>query len=102
VAGAGSTGAAGSETRLEHWTPLQRGEVQVLSRSWSFPDWNTALAFVNAVGAVADAQDHHPLVELGWGRVTLFVWTHDTGGVGPLDLAFCRAVNALPVDVAPR
>jgi 4a-hydroxytetrahydrobiopterin dehydratase len=83
-------------TAVEHWTAVERAGVVVLTRSFSFPDWKTALAFVNAVGALADAQDHHPLVELTWGRVTLFVWTHDEGGVGPRDIALCRGINALP------
>ncbi len=85
-----------SELHVDHWAHVPREGTTVLSRTFAFPDWRTALAFVNAVGAVADAHDHHPLVELTWGRVTLFVWTHDEGGVGPRDVALCRAINALP------
>jgi 4a-hydroxytetrahydrobiopterin dehydratase len=77
------------------WTEAPRDGVTTLTRTWKFPDWQQALAFVNQVGAVADAQDHHPLVELTWGRVTLFVWSHDVRGLTKRDEAFCVAVGAL-------
>ena len=91
-----STVSSAVLSNVDHWAHVERGGITVLSRSFDFPDWKTALAFVNAVGVVADAHDHHPLVELTWGRVTLFVWTHDEGGIGPRDVALCQALNALP------
>jgi 4a-hydroxytetrahydrobiopterin dehydratase len=92
---AGSVAAPVTGPAVEHWALIERAGTVALTRSFSFPDWSTALAFVVAVGAIADAQDHHPLVELSWGRVTLFCWTHDEGGVGPKDVALCTAINAL-------
>lgn len=77
---------------VAHWARVERGGTWALTRSFDFPDWKTALAFV---GAIADAEDHHPLVELAWGCVTPFCWTHDTGGIGPQDVALCEAINAL-------
>ena len=52
-----------------------------LGKQWKFPDFTTALAFVNRVGALADAEDHHPDVTLGWGRVGVELWTHAAGGL---------------------
>jgi 4a-hydroxytetrahydrobiopterin dehydratase len=81
--------------QVEHWTEIDHDGVAALQRSLSFPDWQRALAFVNRVGAIADAQDHHPLVELSWGKVVLTVWSHDAGGLTDRDARFCTAVNAL-------
>ena len=84
---------------VEHWArqqvPVEGTPTTVLSRTFRFPDWKTALAFVNAVGALGDAQDHHPLVELTWGRVTLHCRTFDEGTVGPRDVTLCQAINAI-------
>ncbi|MDP2342981.1 MAG: 4a-hydroxytetrahydrobiopterin dehydratase [Deltaproteobacteria bacterium] len=77
------------------WSVVAKDGVDVLTRTWKFDDWAKALAFVNQVGAVADKQDHHPLVELTWGRVTLFTWSHDVKGLTARDERFCTAVNAL-------
>lgn len=81
--------------QVSGWTEAPREAVTTLTRTWTFPDWAQALAFVNRVGAIADAQDHHPLVELTWGRVTLHVWSHDQRGLTARDEKLCRAINAL-------
>lgn len=52
-----------------------------LERTFRFPDFAAALAFVNRVGAVAEREQHHPDLELSWGRVVVRISTHDAGGL---------------------
>ena len=59
---------------------------EALARTYTFPDFATALAFVVRMGCWAERHDHHPDVELGWGRAKLLWTTHDAGGVTQLDL----------------
>ena len=40
-----------------------------------------ALAFTNAIGALAEAAGHHPALTTEWGRVTVGWWTHAIGGL---------------------
>lgn len=56
-----------------------------LAKQYRFPDFASALAFVNKVGAVAEAQGHHPDLELGWGRVGIKIWTHKIEGLTESD-----------------
>jgi 4a-hydroxytetrahydrobiopterin dehydratase len=66
-----------------------------LTRTWRFPDFRTGLRFVDRVGDVADAEDHHPEIRLGWGRVTLDIWTHTIDGLNESDFilaAKCETV----------
>lgn len=58
-------------------------------------DFAGALAFVNAVGALAEAANHHPDVELRWSRVTLRLSTHSAGGLTARDLDLARQVDGL-------
>jgi 4a-hydroxytetrahydrobiopterin dehydratase len=58
-------------------------------------DFAAALAFVNAVGAVAEAANHHPDIDIRWNTVTLVVSTHDVGGLTVLDLALATAIDRL-------
>ena len=58
-------------------------------------DFARALAFVNAVGGLAEAADHHPDVDLRWGRVTLRLSTHSAGGLTMKDLDLARQVDGL-------
>ena len=58
-------------------------------------DFAAALAFVNAVGAAAEAANHHPDIDIRWNKVTLVLTTHSSGGLTVLDLALAAAVDSL-------
>lgn len=66
-----------------------------LQRVFTFEDFNTALAFVNALGKIAEAENHHPEIELSWGKVVLSISTHSEGGLTEKDFAFARAVEKI-------
>jgi len=54
-----------------------------------------ALDFVVAVGALAEAADHHPDIDIRWRTVRLALVTHDAGGITELDFSLARAIDAL-------
>jgi 4a-hydroxytetrahydrobiopterin dehydratase len=54
-------------------------DQDALSREWKFKNFRLALAFINAVGAVAEELKHHPDIEFGWGYARLKITTHDAG-----------------------
>ena len=62
---------------------------------WQGKDFATALAFVNAVGALAEEMDHHPDVDIRWNKVTLRLSTHSAGGLTELDLTLAARVDAI-------
>ena len=55
-----------------------------------------ALAYVNAVGALAEAADHHPDIDLRWSTVTLRLSTHSAGGLTVRDLDLAAEIDRLP------
>ncbi|TKB82876.1 MAG: 4a-hydroxytetrahydrobiopterin dehydratase [Nitrospira sp.] len=56
-----------------------------LERLYTFEDFAQALAFVKKVGAVAEAQDHHPDVYLAWGKCKVEIWSHKSKGLTESD-----------------
>jgi 4a-hydroxytetrahydrobiopterin dehydratase len=58
-------------------------------------DFAAALAFVNAVGAAAEAANHHPDIDIRWNKVRLVLSTHSAGGLTVLDLALAAAIDRL-------
>jgi 4a-hydroxytetrahydrobiopterin dehydratase len=52
-----------------------------LEKEYAFPNFVQALDFTNRVGAIAEAQGHHPDIHLTWGRVRLTIWTHKIDGL---------------------
>ena len=61
-------------------------------------DFASALRLVEAIAAVAEEEDHHPDVDLRWGRVRVVSWSHDTGGVTARDVRLARRVSALAAE----
>jgi 4a-hydroxytetrahydrobiopterin dehydratase len=61
-----------------------------IEKTYKFPDFAKALAFVNEVGAIAESENHHPDIELGWGKVVVKFCTHDVGGLSMNDF-ICAA-----------
>ena len=56
-------------------------EEHHLTKTYPFKDFAQALAFVNRVGSVAEAEGHHPDIYLSWGSVRIDIWTHKAGGL---------------------
>jgi 4a-hydroxytetrahydrobiopterin dehydratase len=74
-------------------------EGDMLVTTVSLHDFGAALQFVNAVGAAAEAANHHPDIDIRWNKVRLALTTHDSGGITLLDLALAAAVDRLRPDV---
>jgi 4a-hydroxytetrahydrobiopterin dehydratase len=63
--------------QLPGWQ-IESGE---LVRTFEFPDFVAALAFVNAVGQLAELAGHHPDIDIRYNRVRLALVTHSAGGL---------------------
>ncbi len=67
-----------------------------LERSFTFPDFRTALDFVNRVGQLAEEEGHHPDLFLTWGRVDVKIWTHKIDGLTESDFILAAKIDRLP------
>ena len=67
-------------------------ELVHVSKHGSF---GPALAYVNAVGALAEAADHHPDIDIRWDTVTLRLSTHSEGGLTTKDVDLARQISAI-------
>lgn len=66
-----------------------------LTRSFAFPDFKSALEFVNRVGAVAEEEGHHPDLYLAWGKVDVKTWTHKINGLTESDFILAAKIDRL-------
>jgi 4a-hydroxytetrahydrobiopterin dehydratase len=66
-----------------------------LEKKFTFPDFAEALAFTNKVGAIAEAEGHHPDIHLAWGKVRVVIWTHDVKGLTKKDFALATKVEGI-------
>lgn len=82
-------------SRLEALPGWERDGDRIV-KTYKMDSYLAGLAFASAVGVLAEAQDHHPDLAIGWKRVTVSYNTHDAGGkITDKDLKAAEAVEAL-------
>jgi len=81
-----------STTDASGWTNV---DGHHLEKELTFPDFATALAFVNRVGALAEEANHHPDIVLGWGKVKLTLFTHTANGLTRKDFDLAERIDRL-------
>ena len=70
-------------------------ESGMLRRTFTFPGFLDAIAFVNRVAEAAERADHHPDIDIRWNRATLALVTHDSGGLTEKDFALAQEADGL-------
>jgi 4a-hydroxytetrahydrobiopterin dehydratase len=66
-----------------------------LEKSYRFENFRDALAFTNRVAELAESVNHHPDIELAWGRVKLTIWTHTIDGLSQADFVWAAKADRL-------
>jgi len=66
-----------------------------LTREFSFDDFIGAFGLVAQVALLAQAESHHPLVELEWGRAAFTNWTQTAEGLTRNDFILAAKINQL-------
>jgi 4a-hydroxytetrahydrobiopterin dehydratase len=73
----------------------QRDGNQALRREFSFDDFNGAFGLVARVALLAEAESHHPEIELEWGRAAFRTWTHTASGLSRNDFILAAKIDQL-------
>ena len=66
-----------------------------LEKEFKFPDFASALAYTNRVGALAEEEGHHPDIHLAWGKVGITIWTHKVDGLTRSDFVLAAKIDRL-------
>ena len=66
-----------------------------LERHYVFKNFKQALTFVNQVGAVAEAEKHHPDIFFTWGKATISILTHSVDGLTEADFILAAKISAI-------
>lgn len=78
--------------KLDGWD-RDGDEIRKTYQLESFP---AALVFVNTVGHLSEAADHHPDILVQYRKVTLTLSTHSAGGLTDKDFDFAAKIDGLP------
>ena len=66
-----------------------------LTRTWSFPDFASALEFTNQLGEICEQQNHHADFELGWGRVVPVIYPHKIDALTESDFVLAAKFDTI-------
>lgn len=86
-------GAEAALARLKGWSVVDGRDA--IEKTFEFPDFKAAWAFMSAVADKADAMDHHPEWFNVYNRVEITLTTHDAGGLSLRDVKMARKIDAL-------
>lgn len=77
------------------WQVIEVDGIKRLQRTFKLKNFAEALAFTNQVGALAEAEEHHPTLVTEWGKVTVTWWTHKIKGLHQNDFIMAAKTDAL-------
>jgi 4a-hydroxytetrahydrobiopterin dehydratase len=77
--------------QLDGWDEVD----DALERTFELADFREALTFVNRVGELAEAENHHPDIAINYNKVTLRWWTHTAGGITDRDRELAAKTSEL-------
>jgi 4a-hydroxytetrahydrobiopterin dehydratase len=75
------------------WTLMD--DAHRIERTFRFQDFRGAIAFVNKIGDLAEAEGHHPDIHFGWGYATVSMQTHKIKGLHENDFIMAAKINRL-------
>ena len=76
-------------TRIDDWRVVGR-EASAFFRTGSF---ESGVGFVNEIAALAEAQNHHPDVDLRYSSVTVRLVTHEVNGLSERDVEMAQKIS---------
>ncbi len=83
------------KTQIPDWSIIEREGHLQLEKVYKFRNFKEAMAFTNAVGDIAEAEEHHPALLIEWGKVTVSWWTHKINGLHENDFIMAAKTDEL-------
>jgi 4a-hydroxytetrahydrobiopterin dehydratase len=79
---------------VPHWNVIQENSTNKIERTFSFNNFKEAIAFVNKVAAIAEAEQHHPNIFIHeFKKVKLILYTHAIKGLHENDFIVAAKID---------
>jgi 4a-hydroxytetrahydrobiopterin dehydratase len=79
-------------TALDRAWQVDDGEIR---REFTLKTFNAAFGLATRIALLAEAQAHHPELEVGWGRLVVRLSTHSVGGLSRNDFIMAARIDRL-------
>lgn len=78
---------------LNGWTYDEASKS--IQKEFTFKSYLKTISFVNTIAWFANRDNHHPDLEVSFGRCLVKLTTHDAGGVSEKDFALAKCIDSL-------
>jgi 4a-hydroxytetrahydrobiopterin dehydratase len=96
------TGAKAQELMRELAQPWQlAADARSIRREFKFRDFYRTMSFVNALAHVANIEDHHPDLEVGYNYCRVLFTTHAIGGLSENDFICAAKIDRIALPAPP-
>ena len=72
-------------------------DAKSIRREFKFQDFYRAMSFTNAIAHIANIEDHHPDIEVGWGYCRVVFSTHAIQGLSENDFICAAKIDRVPL-----
>ncbi|HSY07934.1 MAG TPA: 4a-hydroxytetrahydrobiopterin dehydratase [Steroidobacteraceae bacterium] len=72
-------------------------DARAIRREFKFKDFYRTMSFVNALAHVANIEDHHPDLEVGYNYCRVLFTTHAIGGLSENDFICAAKIDRIPL-----
>jgi 4a-hydroxytetrahydrobiopterin dehydratase len=79
--------------KLSEWEPNKKNTE--ITKTFTFPNFVAALAFLAKVTVHAEIADHHPTAELSYGKLVITLSTHSAQGLTKKDFDLAKKIDGL-------
>ena len=77
---------------------MQWNEIDnTITKTFEFNSYLDGIDFVNAVANVAEQENHHPDISIGYCKVTISLTTHDAGTITEKDYRLAKLIDDLSI-----
>ncbi|MCC7118221.1 MAG: 4a-hydroxytetrahydrobiopterin dehydratase [Anaerolineales bacterium] len=83
------------QPQIPAWDILEINGEKRLQRIYKLKNFIEAVALSNKIALIAEKEDHHPLIQTEWGKVTVQWWTHKIRGLHKNDFIMAAKTDEL-------
>jgi 4a-hydroxytetrahydrobiopterin dehydratase len=69
----------------------------ILSKTFEFRSYLDGIDFINTIANIAEQENHHPDINIGYCKVTIFLTTHDAGELTDKDYKLAKIIDDLGI-----
>jgi len=77
---------------IKNWHVINNHHIE---KTFEFPDFKSALSYVNKIGELAEQENHHPNICFTWGKADVSIWTHKINGLHENDFILAAKIDEL-------